>query len=115
MDKPVNICPPSKGYSLRLNVLLVSSNLWTSTYSPRQQRIFDLIRKRHEGDGWNFKQISDWLNDKGYLTTRGKVFRENHVWSIYMKKLRSIQRFGREFQHRITEMKVEVVDYVGKG
>ena len=108
-----DIC--TSGYSLRMNVLLVSPNLWTSSYSSYQQQIFDVIRGLHEDDGWNFKQISDWLNEKGYLTPRGKVFRENHVWSIYTKKLRSIKRFSREYPHTITDMKVDVVDYVGKG
>jgi len=112
VSKISNISTSTKGYSLRMSVELTSSNLWTSTYSSHQQRIFDVIRKLHVEDGWNFKQISSWLNDNGYLSTRGKVFRENHVWSIYMKKLRSLERFGREFQHKITEMKVDVVDYV---
>ena len=110
MDQPGNIS--TKGCSLRLNVLLVSPNLWTSSYTPYQQEIFDIIRKLHDDDGWNFKQISDWLNGNGYLTPRDKVFRENHVWSIYMKKQRSIERFGREYKHTITDMKVDVVDYV---
>ena len=114
-DKSNNIFPSPKGYSLRLNVQLVSSNLWTSTYSPHQQRIFEIIKRLHEGDGWNFVQISSWLNDNGYLSPRGKVFRQNHVWSIYEKKNRSIQRFSREYPHKITDMKVDVVDYVGKG
>ena len=48
---------PTKGYSLRMSVELTSSNLWTSTYSSHQQRIFGFIRKLLDGDGWNFKQI----------------------------------------------------------
>ena len=110
--KSNNISTPNPDYNLRLDVQMVSSNLWTSTYSPYQQKIFDSIRKLHEEDGWNFKQISVWLNDNGYLSPRGKVFRENHVWSIYVKKLRSIERFGREFPHVIKDVKVDVVDYL---
>jgi hypothetical protein len=101
-----------KGYSLRLSVELTSSNLWTSPYSLYQQEVFDLIRKLHEQDGWNFKQISDWLNENGYKTPRDKVFKENHVWSIYMKKMKSMTRFSREFDHSITDMGVDVVDFV---
>ena len=48
---------PTKGYSLRMSVELTSSNLWTSTYSSHQQRIFGFIRKLLDGDRWNFKQI----------------------------------------------------------
>lgn len=102
---------PTKGYSLCLSVELISSNLWTAPYTKYQQKLFNIIRKFHEDDGWNFKLISDWLNENGYKTPRGKVFRQNHVWSIYTKKKRSIQRFNREYDHIITDMRVDVVDY----
>jgi hypothetical protein len=95
-----------------MKVELVSSNLWTSPYSTYQLELYSIICKRHDDEGWNFKQISDWLNENGYLTPRGKVFGESHVWSIYMKKKRSIQRFSREYNPIITDMKVDVVDYV---
>lgn len=101
-------------YSFKLTVELVSSNLWTSPYTPYQQEVYDLTRKLHEDDGWNFKQISDWFNENNYLTPRGKVFHKNHVWSIYTKKNRSIDRFSREYDHKITDMKVDVVDYKPK-
>jgi len=73
--------------------------------------LFDTISKFHEENGWNFKQISDWLNENGYKTPREKQFRQNHVWSIYVKKKRSIQRFNREYDHVIKDMRVDVVDY----
>ncbi|MCX6303979.1 MAG: recombinase family protein [Bacteroidetes bacterium] len=105
---------PDKGYSLRMSVDLESPNLWTSPYTLYQQELYGIIRKLHEDDGWNFKQISDWLNGNGYKTPRGKVFKENHVWSIYTKKLRSIKRFSREYNHSVTDMKVDMVDYEPK-
>ena len=98
-------------YSLRLSVELTFSNLWTSPYSIHQQELYGIICKYHDEEGWNFKQISDWFNENNYLTPRGKVFKENHVWSIYEKKMRSIKRFSREYDHRITDMKVDVVGY----
>ena len=55
----------------------------------------------------NFQQISDWLVENNYKTPRGKTFTQGHVWSIYKKKQRSITRFSREFEHEITEMKVD--------
>src|ERR1039457_3616122 len=51
---------PAKGYSLRMSVELVSANLWESPYTLYQQEVYDIIRKHHDDDGWNFKQISDW-------------------------------------------------------
>jgi hypothetical protein len=40
------------------------------------------------------------------------VFRLNHVWSIYRKKKKSIERFSREYDHTITDMKIGTVDYI---
>jgi hypothetical protein len=69
----------------------------------------------HEVEGWSFQQISDWLIDNNYLTPRGKFFTHKHVWSIYMKKIRSIQRFSRVYENKITDMRVDVLDYVPVG
>jgi hypothetical protein len=101
----------SQGLSLRFSLQIVSSNLWIPPYSPYQQELFYYISKFHEEDGWNFKQISDWLRDNNYLTPRGHSFTESHAWSIYQKKNRSIKRFSREFEDTITDMKIDVVDY----
>jgi len=90
----------------------VFSNLWTSPYSPYQQELFDLICDFHDGQGWSFKRISDWLVDNQYLTPRGKVFTHKHTWSIYMKKNKSIQRFSREYDPVIVDMKVDMIDYL---
>ena len=103
---------PTLGYSIRLSVELLSSNLWISSYTPYQQLLFDYITKFHDEEGLNFKEISDKLNQDNYLTPRGKIFKENHVWSIYVKKNKSISRFGREFEPQITDIKVDVLDYV---
>lgn len=95
-----------------MTVELVSANLWESPYTLYQKELYGIIRKFHEEDGWNFKQVSDWLNENGYKSPRGKTLKENHVWSIYIKKQRSIQRFSREYDHKVTDMKVDIVDIV---
>jgi hypothetical protein len=100
-----------KGYSVRLLAELVSPNLWVSPYSLYQQQLFDIISQQH-ADGKDFKQISDWLNGNGYATPRGKRFQEPHTWSIYTKKVKSIQRFARQYDHKIKDMGVDVVDFV---
>ena len=108
----VPIIIPPKNYSLCLSVEFVSSNLWVSSYTPYQQELFDIITKYHEEQGLNFKQISDWLVEHDYKTPRGNIFKQSHCWSIYKKKNSSIKRFSREYDHIITDMKVDVVDYV---
>jgi hypothetical protein len=90
----------------------VYSNLWIPPYSPYQQELFDIISKFHDKDGWNFKQISDWLRDNNYLTPRGHPFTQSHTWSIYQKKNRSIKRFSRQFDDTITDMSIDVDGYI---
>ena len=97
-------------HQLKLSVQLLSSNLWTSPYSPYQQKLFNIISQKHEEDGLNFKEISDWLNENSYLTPRRKIFKQNHVWSIYKKKQRSIERFSREFTPDITNIEVNSLE-----
>ena len=92
-----------------MSVDLVSSNLWVSAYSPYQQELFDIITKFHEKDNLNFKQISDWLIENGYKTPRGKTFTHSHCWSIYNKKNKSIDRFNREFDTTITDIKINQI------
>jgi hypothetical protein len=93
-------------------VEFLSPNLWAAPYSPYQVQLFGIICGYHDDEGWNFPKISDWLTENNYLTPRGKTFTHKHVWSIYNKKNKSIERFGREYEHVITDMKVDVVDYM---
>ena len=92
-----------------MSVEIMSSNLWISSYSPYQQELFDNISRLHEKGNLNFKQISDWLIENGYKTPRGKTFTHTHCWSIYQKKNRSIERFNREFDSKITDLKINQV------
>ena len=40
----------------------------------------------HREKGKTFDQIAEWLNEKGYLSVRGKKFRDAHVHSIVKEK-----------------------------
>jgi hypothetical protein len=93
-----------------MSVELISSNLWVSPYSEYQKGLFSLICKLHDDDGMDFQKVSDWLNENGYKTPRGKIFKGNHVWSIYQKKKKSIERFSREYDHTVIDMRVDGID-----
>jgi hypothetical protein len=58
-----------------------------------------------------FKQISDYLIEKGYKTPRGYPFTHKHPGSIYHKKNRSDQRFGRSFQPDIIDVGLDIINY----
>jgi hypothetical protein len=102
----------SAGYSLKVSVLVVSSNLWTSPYSPAQFKLYNIISKLHDKDGWDFKQISDWLIERNFKTPRGKDFSHTHAWSIYKKKNIIIERFSRDFEDTITDIHIDTVDNI---
>jgi len=93
-----------------MNVQLTSSNLWLSPYSQYQHKLFNIIRDFRENSDWNFKQISDWLVENDYRTPRDKTFTHKHVWSMYTKKKRSIERFNREYEPIIKNVDIDIVD-----
>ena len=45
----------------------------------------------------NYKEIADWLNEKGYLSVHGKKFKGNHVHSIVKKKRLKDEKLAREY------------------
>ena len=102
---------PTGSVFLVINILFKSPNLWVSPYSQYQQRLFNIIRSLHEEQGKNFVEICNYLISNGYKSTRGKDLTQSIVWSIYTKKKKSIQRFGRVFDPVITDVKLDLIDY----
>ncbi|WP_413164919.1 recombinase family protein [Capilliphycus salinus ALCB114379] len=45
---------------------------------PREQEIIELIRRHHKS-GKSLQQIANWLNEKGYKTKRGQLWRRISV------------------------------------
>jgi hypothetical protein len=107
----IQIIDYQKGYFLTMVLVITSPNLWISPYSEYQQTLFGMIQHKHEVEGMNFVQISDWLNENHFKTPRGKVFNQSLAWSMYTKKMRSIQRFSRENELKIKSTGIDVVNY----
>jgi len=101
----------NRSYYLTMEVRITSSNLWLSHYSDYQMELYSIISNLHDNHNMTFKQISDYLIEKGYKTPRNKVFNHKHVWSIYTKKNRSDQRFGRSFQPDIIDVGLDIINY----
>ena len=57
-----------------------------------------------------FTQIADELNRKGYLSARGKVFKDNHVHLIVKKKRMRDERFNKKYPEEWSDISFEVVD-----
>ncbi|NBV07749.1 MAG: hypothetical protein EBS09_01410 [Flavobacteriia bacterium] len=64
----------NQSYYLTMEVRITSSNLWLSHYSDYQMELFSIISDLHDNHNMTFKQISDYLIDKGYKTPRGYPF-----------------------------------------
>ena len=43
---------------------------------PQEQKVIELIRRHHKS-GKSLQQIADWLNQQGYSTKRGQLWK-NH-------------------------------------
>ena len=78
-------------------------------YSQYQFFIYETITEQRE-KGKTFDQIAEWLNEKGYLSVRGKKFKGNHVHSIVKKKRLKDEKLEREYPEKWSDFSLEVVD-----
>jgi len=56
-----------------------------------------------------FDAIAEWLNEKRYLTVRGKKFRGAHVHSILKKRLAKEESLNREYPPLWSDFSMEVL------
>ena len=78
-------------------------------YSQYQFFLYETITA-HREKGKTFDQISEWLNEKGYLSVRGKKFKVNHVHSIVKKKRLKDEKLERDYPEKWSDFSLEVVD-----
>jgi len=86
-----------------------SPALTGNQYSEYQLFLYQTISE-HREKGMTFDAISDWLNERGYLTVQGKKFKSTHVHSILRKRLAKEELLKREYLPVWSEFSMEVVD-----
>ena len=89
---------------------VTSTKLWKSNYSQYQVDLFDKISK-FKGDVFtplNYKKIAELLNNEGYKTPRGSIFRNNHVFSIYKKGMIRKERLERKDVVEVQDTLVQI-------
>ena len=86
-----------------------SPALTGNQYSEYQLFLYQTISE-HREKGMTFDAISDWLNERGYLTVQGKKFRGWHVHSILRKRLIKEELLKREYPPVWSDSSIEVVD-----
>ena len=86
-----------------------SPALTVNRYTSYQFFLYETITA-HREKGKTFEQIAEWLNKKGYLSVRGKKFKDNHVHSIVKKKRLKDEKLEREYLEVWSDFSLEVVD-----
>ena len=89
--------------------ILSSPALFGNHYSAYQLFLYETITEQRER-GKTFDQIAQWLNKKGYLSVRGKKFKNNHVHSIVKKKRLKDEKFKKEYLEVWSDFSLELVD-----
>ena len=64
--------------------------------------ILDLERK-----GWNTGEISRFVNEKGYMSVRGKPLLSKHVWSMLKKNKTREERLEEEPHIKIKYIEIK--------
>lgn len=78
------------------DIKIRTTKLCVAPYSKYQRSLYELILKMRSS-GYTFNGIANALNEQGYLTTRGVIFKNAHVHSILKKKAIRDKRLGRDY------------------
>ena len=84
--------------------------IYQKEYTKRQQIIYLLIHHLHEREGWGYQKISNWLNQSGIKTLRGKNWFSSSVISVLKRKherdLMNEQTRNQYFSSKISKFEV---------
>jgi hypothetical protein len=97
---------------LEFSIEFQSNNLiYHKEYTKRQQIIYVLIKHLHDIEGWGYRKISQWLNQSGIKTHRGKKWFNSSVISVLKRKheydLRIEQIRNQHFPTKISKMELK--------
>ena len=84
--------------------------IYHKEYTKRQQVVYVLIKHLHDIEGWGYRKISQWLNQSGIKTHRGKNWFSSSVISVLKRKheydLRVQQIRNQHFPTKISKLEV---------
>ena len=79
------------------------------SYSDYQYFLYETISELRDKQ-MTFNQIAEKLNRKGYLSARGKVFKDNHVHSIVKKKRLKDEKLERDYPEVWSDFYLDIYD-----
>jgi len=84
--------------------------IYQKEYTKRQQIIYVLINHLHDREGWGYRKISQWLNQSGINTLRGKKWFSSSVISVLKRKherdIRNEQIRNQHFPSKVSKFEV---------
>ena len=88
---------------------------YPTKYTQYQQYLFNRIKGYREQNvsKWTWKKIIDILNSENLKTPMGKIFKSNHVYSIYKKGKIREERLNSKYE--IVDRKLEIWRYTEDG
>ena len=97
---------------VKIKITITYKNLYPSRYTKYQKYLFNRI-KNYKEDNVGWKKISQILNSEELKTPMGKVFKSNHVHSIYKKGKIREERLNSKYE--IVDRKLEIWRYTEDG
>ena len=86
--------------------------IYHKEYTKRQQIIYVLIKHLHDEESFGYRKISQWLNQSGIKTHRGKKWFTSSVISVLKRKHeRDLMNEQIRNQHFPTKISKFVVNY----
>lgn len=82
---------PQRPRSLNVEISVEIKLCYLNGFSSYQREVIRVITELR-GNSWTYKEVSDFLNSKGFRTPRGKKFRPNHVERMLKKYRHKIQQ-----------------------
>ena len=76
---------PNINVFLSFTIKITASHLRKIRYTPYQYELWNICNSMRE-EGATFPAIAKYLNENGYKSARGKLFKNPHIHSILKKK-----------------------------
>ena len=78
-------------------------------YTPYQQSLFERVVELREGQSLTFDAIAKKLTSEGFLSARGVALMAEHVFSIYKKGKKRVERLTSEPTYEVRSVKAIAV------
>ena len=89
--------------SFTINITV--SHLRKIRYSPYQDELWNICKSMRE-EGFTFLSIAKHLNENGYKSVRGKLFKNSHIHSILKNKLLADNKINKRYEPSIENLRI---------